>query len=70
MITSTFSKLRNKAKYYFDEVKHGETVQIFRHGKPIALLVPVRENVFSRWKTARPLQIPGISPSKAIIAER
>ncbi len=41
MITTTFSKLRNKAKYYFDEVEHGET-----------------------------LQIPGISLSKAIIAER
>ena len=71
MKTVTFSQLRNNAKKYFDAVEHGETVEIYRHGKPIAMLTPVlRESPLSRWKTANPIKLPGVSASKMIIEDR
>jgi prevent-host-death family protein len=71
MKTVTFSQLRNNAKKYFDEVERGETVEVYRHGKPIAMLTPVaREQGLSRWKTANPVKIPGVAASKFIIEER
>jgi prevent-host-death family protein len=71
MKTVTFSQLRNNAKKYFDAVEHGETMEVYRHGKPIALLSPVlREPALNRWKTANPIKIPGVSASKMIIEER
>lgn len=70
MKTATFSEFRNSAKKYFDEVEQGETVQIFRHGKPVAYLVPVKTHEKSRWKTSHPLTIPGVSLSKTLLNER
>ncbi len=71
MKTVTFSQLRNNAKTYFDAVEQGETVEIYRHGKPIAMLTPVlREPTLNRWKTARPIKLSGVSASKMIIEER
>jgi len=71
MKTVTFSQLRNNAKKYFDAVEKGESVEVYRHGKPIAMLTPVsREPSLSRWKTANPIKIPGVSASKLIIEER
>ena len=70
MITASFSELRNHAKKYFDAVEAGETVEIYRHGKPIAVLSPLRPTSQVRWKSARPLQIDGASLSRAILAER
>ena len=40
MITVTFSELRNNAKKYFDAVEEGETIEVYRNGKPIAILSP------------------------------
>jgi len=70
MKTATFSELRNNAKKYFDEVEKGETIRIYRHGKPVALLSPVGNRDLSRWKDAKPLTIPGVSLSRAILSER
>ncbi len=71
MKTVTFSQLRNNAKKYFDAVEKGESVEVYRHGKPIAMLSPVvREAPLSRWKTANPIKIPGLSLSKEIIKDR
>ena len=71
MKTVTFSQLRNNAKKYFDAVEKGETVEVYRHGKPIAMLTPfVREPALNRWKTAHPIKLPGVSASKLIIEER
>lgn len=66
----TFSELRNQAKKYFDAVEQGETVEIYRHGKPIALLTPIRGRALDRWKSARPLGLAGASLSAAILADR
>jgi prevent-host-death family protein len=70
MRTVTFSQLRNQAKKYFDAVERGETVEIYRHGKPIAILSPVQKHFLGRWKTAHPLDLPKASLSAAILADR
>jgi len=71
MKTVTFSQLRNNAKKYFDAVEKGESVEVYRHGKPIAMLTPyLGQSRLSRWKTANPIKIPGVSGSKMIIEER
>lgn len=70
MTTVTFSQLRNNAKKYFDAVERGETVEIYRHGKPIAILTPTNKRRSARWKTSHPLKLSGASLSGAIIADR
>mgnify|MGYP001585003211 CR=1 FL=1 len=70
MKIATFSEFRNHAKKYFDDVEKGEIIQIYRHGKPIALISPISNKDTSRWEKASPLTIPGVSLSKAILAER
>ena len=70
MITVTFSQLRNQAKKYFDAVERGEILEVFRHGKPIAIVSPSRNRAMDRWKTARPLALNGVSVSRAILGER
>jgi len=66
----TFTQLRNHAKKYFDAVERGESIEIYRKGKPIAVLSPLRRGGVQRWKTARPIQIHGASLTDALLAER
>ena len=70
MLVVTFSELRNLAKKYFDAVERGESVEVYRNGKPCAILSPARTPSTERWKSARPLQLEGLSVSRAILAER
>ena len=72
MATVTFTELRNNARKYFDAVERGETLEVYRHGKPIAILSPYRLGAGKRWKRARqpPLKLKGVSPSKLILSER
>ncbi len=70
MLTVSFTQLRNNAKKYFDAVERGETVEVYRHGKPVALLSPVGARGSDRWKTANPLRLNGVRASRLIIAER
>ena len=70
MRSVTFSELRHQAKKYFDAVENGETVEIFRHGKPVAILMPARRAPSERWKTAHPLRLSGASLSEAILEDR
>ena len=70
MKTATFSDFRNHAKKFFDAVEGGESVEIYRHGKPVAMLTPIRKHSMDRWKTAHPLTLPGLSLSRAILADR
>ena len=70
MITVTFSELRNNAKKYFDLVEQGETAEIYRNGKPVAILSPYSKGKGERWDRANPLESPSISLSKAILEER
>ena len=71
MVTVTLTQLRNNAKKYFDDVENGETLEVYRHGKPIAKVMPVGSGV-PAWKRDRPLikLAEGVSASRMIIAER
>jgi len=70
MKTVTFSELRNNAKKCFDMVEQGETLEIFRHGKPVAILMPAGHRGRSRTHEVSPLRIPGVSLARAILKER
>ena len=60
MITLPLSEFRANASSTLDLVQQGQTVRIMRHGKPVADLVPVREQAgddppnwkrpFAPWK--------------------
>lgn len=70
MQEATFTELRNRAKDYFDAVEAGDTVRVFRNGKPIAEIVPIRTGVAS-WKgQATTLTVKGLSLSREILSDR
>jgi prevent-host-death family protein len=67
---ATFTELRNNAKQYFDAVEAGDTVRVFRNGKPIAEIVPIR-SVVQPWKRqVTPLVVKGLSLSREILKDR
>ena len=72
MTRTTFTELRKHAKTYFDSVERGETIQVLRHGKVVAEIVPPHEGSDSKaWKKpGLKLKISGVSGSKAVIVER
>lgn len=70
MRTVTFTELRNNARHFFDLVEAGETLQITRHGKPVAVLSPAPQESRERWRTARPLDLGGVSLSRLILEQR
>jgi len=70
MKRATFSELRNNARKYFDAVEQGESVEIYRKGKPVAILSPVESRSHTRWKTSAPLVLEGVSLSETILRER
>ena len=72
-----FSLTEAKARLseLLDIVERGEEVLILRHGKPVADLVPVRDEAPVRqpsWKQPfEPVQLPpGVSLSQAVLDER
>ena len=71
MKQTSFTEVRNQAKRYFDMVESGETVRIFRNGKPIADIVPIAIGLPS-WKrrAVQPLVLEGVSISRVILEER
>lgn len=70
MIPVTFSELRHHAKKYFDAVEKGQALEVYRHGKPIAIVSPRVKSSGQRWKSARPIRINKVSLSQAILEER
>ena len=70
MLIVTFTELRNNAKKYFDKVEQGDSIEIYRNGKPIAILSSYKTRTNNRWKNATPLKMPGVSLSQVIIDER
>jgi antitoxin (DNA-binding transcriptional repressor) of toxin-antitoxin stability system len=69
---TTFTEFRKHAKTYFDSVERGATVQVLRHGRVIAEIAPPHEGSDSRaWKKpGLKLLVPGVSLTKAVLAER
>ncbi len=70
MRDATFTELRNHAKDYFDAVEGGDTVRVFRNGKPIAEIVPIRAGGASWKKKAAPLTVKGLSLSRELLKDR
>jgi prevent-host-death family protein len=68
MKTVTFSEFRNNARKYFDVVEAGESIEIYRHGKPAARLVPCNRK--TGLKRIKPLAVPNISLSSEVIRGR
>ena len=67
---ATFTELRNNAKRYFDAVEAGDTVRVYRNGKPIAEIVPIRSASASWKREAIPLTVKGVSLSREILNDR
>lgn len=70
MKTTTFTEFRRNARAFFDAVEEGETIEVSRHGKVIARVVPAYGSSFSRKSPAIRLKIPGLSLSEMIVEER
>ena len=71
MVPVTFTELRNNAKKYFDAVERGEELEVYRRGKPIAVVAPVERHESKRWKQAHPLKLAeGVSLSAMVLKER
>lgn len=67
---ATFTELRNHAKAYFDAVEKGETVLVYRNGRPIAQITPFRDGIPSWKRRAEPLNIRGLSLSREVLNDR
>jgi antitoxin (DNA-binding transcriptional repressor) of toxin-antitoxin stability system len=70
MIDATFTELRSHAKHYFDVVESGDTVRVFRNGKAIAEIVPIRSGTPSWKRDMTPLKLKGLSLSREILGDR
>ena len=72
MKSVTFTQFRQNAAAYFDAVERGETIQVLRHGKPIAEIAPAPtdETVVSWKQPGLRLSVRGISLSREILKER
>jgi prevent-host-death family protein len=71
MREATFTELRNHAKDFFDAVENGETVRVYRNGRPVADIVPVKASV-PAWKKPPQvrLSLEGLSLGDEILADR
>ncbi len=70
MRSASFTDFRNNAKLFFDAVEKGESIEIYRHGKPIAVIYPSNDKARGRWKRANPRKVAGLELSSAILADR
>jgi len=71
MRETTFTELRNHAKTFFDAVADGEIVRVYRNGRPVADIVPVKEAT-PAWKKPPQtrLSLGSLSLSDEILADR
>ena len=70
MRETTFTELRTHAKSFFDAVEKGETVRVYRNGKPVAEIVPVRSGTQSWKRAATPLTVKGLALSRELLSDR
>ena len=71
MRETTFTELRNHAKSFFDAVEEGETVRVYRNGRPVADIVPVK-TATPAWKKPPQtrLYLGSLSLSDEVVADR
>jgi len=73
MISVTFTEFRKDASALFSAVENGERIQVLRHGKPIAEILPFkdRSNHIPSWKKRKVRHsIKGKELSSLIVGER
>lgn len=70
MRETTFTELRMHAKAYFDAVEGGETVRVYRNGKPVAEIVPIRSSTASWKRAVTPLTVKGLGLATEILNDR
>jgi len=73
MISVTFTEFRKDASALFSAVENGETIQVLRHGKPIAEILPFKDpaNHLPSWKKRKiKYSIKGAELSSLIMSER
>ena len=71
MRETTFTELRNHAKTFFDAVEEGETVRVYRNGRPVADIVPVKTAMPAWKKPPRTrLSLRSLSLSDEVLADR
>jgi prevent-host-death family protein len=72
MKTVSFTEFRKQASNLLTDVEHGEILVIIRHGKPIAEIVPVSEDLKSpSWKKpGLRLAVKDAKLSSAILEDR
>jgi len=71
MRETTFTELRNHAKTFFDTVEEGETVRVYRNGRPIADIVPIKADT-PAWKKPPQtrLSLDSLSLGDEVLADR
>jgi antitoxin (DNA-binding transcriptional repressor) of toxin-antitoxin stability system len=67
---ATFTELRNNAKAHFDAVENGETIRVYRNGKPIAEIVPIHRGNESWKRTTNVLTVKGLALGAEILKDR
>ncbi len=73
MRSVTFTEFRKDASALLSAVEEGEIIQVIRHGKPIAEILPFRDttNQLPSWKKKRiKKSIKGEELSSIILGER
>ena len=72
MITITQTEFRKHMREYMEAVGRGETLRVYRHGRPFAQVSPLPSDGVPSWKRDRPLiRLPeGVSASRTVIEER
>jgi len=71
MRETTFTELRNHAKSFFEAVEEGETVRVYRNGRPVADIVPVKM-AMPAWKKPPQtrLSLDRLSLGDEVVADR
>ena len=71
MRETTFTELRNHAKPFLDAVEDGETVRVYRNGRPVADIVPVKAAMPARKKPPQTrLSLGSLSLGDEILVDR
>jgi antitoxin (DNA-binding transcriptional repressor) of toxin-antitoxin stability system len=72
MQEATFTELRANAKRYFDAVEKGDIVRVYRNGKAVAEITPIRtsKGTLSWKREVTPLTVKGLSLSHELQKDR
>jgi len=73
MRSITFTEFRKNASSFISKVENGESIQLIRHGRPVAEFRPIKDDdkMLPAWKQpGLRLAIEGASLTQAILQER